>query len=160
MLFYTPDDYNKYDVLNVPLSLVMVNLYLLKHYFIFAFPVMVQLPMISIVAQSLEQIIPSQNYSNGALLYSCIPALLVLVSMVRRVPSTGSFLRWVWQHGRRLLLLSLALEMGVISLSIGLHLQKLTEVSLAFLYIDMWLILFLLKSRHVKDVFTEFPQPK
>ena len=160
MIFYTPDDYNKYDVLNVPFSLVIVNLYLLKHYFIFAFPVMVQLPMISIVAQSLEQVIPSKNYSNGALLYSCIPALLVIISMARRVPSAGSFLRWVWRNGRGLLLLSLILEIGLISLSVWLRIQKLNEVSLAFLYIDGLLIFFLFKYQRLVDVFAEFPQPK
>jgi hypothetical protein len=160
MIFYTPDDYNKYDVLNVPLSLVIVNLYLLKHYFIFAVPVMAQLPMISLVAQSLEQVIPSQNDSNGALLYSCIPALLVFISMTRRLPSTGVFLRWVWQHGRGLLLLGLVLEIGLILLYFRFQLQKLNEMNLAFLYIDSCLILFLLKSQRIRDVFTEFPQPK
>ena len=160
MILYTPDDYNKYDVLNVPLSLVIINLYLLKHYFIFAFPVMAQLPMISLVAQSLEPVIPSKNYSNGALLYSCIPALLVFISTARRLPSTGAVLRWVWQHGRGLLLLSLVLEMGLILWYFGLQLQKLNEVSLAFLYIDSCLILFLLKSQRIRDVFSEFPQPK
>lgn len=160
MIIYTPDDYNKYDVLNVPLSLVIVNLYLLKHYFIFALPIMAQLPMINLVAQSLEQVIPSKNYSNGALLYACIPALLVFISMARRLPSTGAFLRWVWQHGRGLLLLSLVLEISLILLYLGFHLQSLNEMSLAFLYIDSCLILFLLKSQRIIDIFNEFPLPK
>lgn len=158
MILYTPDDYNKYDVLNVPLSLVIVNLYLLKHYFIFAVPVMAKLPIIGMVAHSLEQVIPSQNYSNGALLYSCIPALLVFISMARRLPSTGAWLRWVWQHGRGLLILGLVLEIGLTLWYFWFNLQKLNEVNLAFLYIDICLILFLLKSQRIRDVFTEFPQ--
>ena len=155
--FYTPDDYNKYNVLNVPPSLLWANLYLLKHYLIFAVPFFAKIPLISKIAKPLSNVIPSEEYSGVLLLYSCIPALLVLVSMARRLPHSQDYMRWIWKRGRQLLLTSIILEMVIIAIYLLLEIQKFSSVTLAFLYIDVVLIVFLFKSRRVNDALAEFP---
>lgn len=158
MILYTPDDYNQHNVLHVPTTLVLISFYLLKHYLIFALPMMANLPMIQKVARPLLTLMPSHEYTSGALLYSCIPALLVIISMARRLPKTGPFLRWIWHRGRLLLLSSLGLEIGFILLYVALGIKKFNEVSLMFIYIDVVIIVYLFKSERIHDVFTEFPK--
>jgi len=156
-LFYTPDDYNQYNVLNVPLSLVLANLYLLKHYLIFAIPFFAKIPLINRIADPLNNVIPSEEYSGILLLFSCVPALLVVISMARRLPPSGDYLRWIWKRGRQLLLSSIILEMLIIATYLLLEIKKFSSVTLIFLYIDAVLIVFLFKSKRVNDAFAEFP---
>lgn len=150
MMKYGFEDYNEYNILKIPLSLVLVDLYLLKHFVFFVLPIISSIPFLVKFAHEQFHI---------ALLFSGIPALLVFVSMLRRVPKTRSFmLRWLWQKGRLLLLLSLVLELGLLSLFIVLGMNALNEASLMFLYLDVVFIFFMVKSQRVRDVFAEFPK--
>jgi hypothetical protein len=155
--FYTPDDYNQYNVLDVPFSLVLANVYLLKHYLIVAIPFFAKVPFINIAALPLANVLPSQGQSNMLLLYSCIPALLVGISMARRLPHSGDYLRWIWQRGRLLLLSSIILEMLISIIYVLLEINTFSTSTLIFLYIDAVLIVFLFKSQRAKDAFAEFP---
>ncbi len=156
---YNPVDYNQYEVLKIPLFLILATFYLLKHYLIIALPIMAHIPIIGMVIQPLIQVMPSEQYSSGALLYSCIPALLVTISMAGRKPTASSWLRWIWQRGRWFLLSTAVLEIGLFILYIVLGIKKLNEVLLMFIYIDFVLIIYLLRSQRVRDVFAQFPVP-
>jgi len=159
MIRYTPDDYNQYDVLKIPLFLVLANFYLLKHYLIIALPIMAHIPMIGRVIQPLIQIMPSSQFSSGALLYSCIPALLVIISMAGRKPTAAPWLRWIWQRGQWFLLLTIVLEIAFFAWYIVQGTKKLNEVNLMFIYLDLVLIFYLMKSQRVRDAFAQFPVP-
>ena len=156
---YNPVNYNQYEVLKIPLFLIFTTFYLLKHYLIIALPIMAHIPIIGMVVQPLIQVMPSEQYSSGALLYSCIPALLVIISMAGRKPTASSWLRWIWQKGRWFLLLTAVLEIGLFILYIVLGIKKLNEVLLMFIYIDFVLIIYLLRSQWVREVFAQFPVP-
>lgn len=160
MINYTPDNYNQYGVLKPPLFLILAILYLLKHYFIIAFPIMAYIPMIGMVIQPLIQIMPSTQYSSGALLYSCIPALLVFISMAMRKPTAGVWLAWIWKKSKWLLLSSIVLEMALFSLYIVLNIKRLNEVILMFMYIDVVLMIYMMRSQWVQDVIAQFPVPE
>ena len=160
MINYTPDNYNQYDVLKLPSFLVLTTIYLLKHYFIFAFPIMAHIPIIGRVIQPLIQVMPSAQYSSGALLYSCIPALLVLISMAKRKPTAAAWLGWIWKRSKWLLLSSIVLEIALFSLYIVLDIKKLNEVILMFIYIDVVLIIYLIRSQRARDAIAEFPEKK
>ncbi len=150
MTRYRFEDYNEYNVLKIPLNLISVNLYLLKHFLIFVLPMISTIPVLVKFAHEQFSLV---------LLLSCIPAALVIVGMVRRVPKTRSrIIRWIWRKGLFLLLSSLVLEIGFIVLYAVLAIKKFNEVSLMFVYIDAVLIIFLVKSQRVRDVFTEFPE--
>jgi len=147
---YGFEDYNEYNVLKIPLLLVLVNLYLLKHFLIFVLPMISPIPVVKEFAH--EQF-------SLALLFSGIPAALVIGGMFRRIPKTRSvIIRWIWQWGRLLLLSSLVMEVGFIILYVVLGFSKFNGVSLTFIYVDVVLTIFLLKSRRVRDVFAEFPE--
>lgn len=156
-IIYTPDDYNQFNVLNIPRLVIVITLYSLKHYLLFAIPIMAYLPILQRVAQPLLKVMPSTDYSNGALLFSCLPALLVLISMARRRPEANIWLKRFWHHGRGLLLFSLILEIVIWLFEIIFWQQKLNEMILMFLYINVVFIIYLLRSQRTKDVFAEFP---
>ncbi|HDN26154.1 MAG TPA: DUF2919 family protein, partial [Thioploca sp.] len=81
MTRYSFEDYNEYNVLKIPLTLILVNLYLVKHFLIFVLPMISTIPVLVKFAHEQFSI---------ALLLSSIPAALVIVGMVRRVPNTRS----------------------------------------------------------------------
>jgi hypothetical protein len=146
---YSFEDYNEYNVLKIPLTLVLVNFYLLKQVLIFVLPLISSVPFLLKFAH--EQF-------SVALLFSSLPAALVIVGMLRRAPKTRSpIIRRIWRWGRFLLLSTLVLEIGFIILYIVLGIKKIDGVSLIFVYIDVVLIIFLAKSQRVRDVFAEFP---
>jgi hypothetical protein len=150
MTKYRFEDYNEYNVLKIPLLLILVNIYLLKQFLIFALPMISTIPFLVKFAH--------QQFSIPLVL-SGIPALLMIVAMLRRIPKTRSrILRKIWGWGKTLLLSSLVLEMGFIILYIVLGLKTFNETSLIFLYLDLVFIIYLLKSQRVRDVFAEFPE--
>lgn len=147
---YSFEDYNEHNVLKIPLTLVLVNLYLLKHFFIFILPIISQIPWLVKFAH--------ENF-NLSLLLSSLPAVLVMVGMSRRLPKTRSpIIRWLWRQGRWLFLLNLVLEISLIILYVALEIKKFNEASLIFLYTDVVLIIFLFRSARVRDIFAEFPE--
>lgn len=158
-LKYTLEDYNHHGVLHVPLWLVILVIYLLKHWLIAAFPLLEKTPVINAAFIGFPMELLPTEHSSPLLLYTCIPTLLVAVSMARRLPTTRSpFLRWVWQNGRAFLLTSLYLELGLLVLYLALGTRELDGVLLTFMYFDGVSIVYLMRSRRVQDVFAEFPK--
>ncbi len=149
---YGFDDYNEYNILKIPLPVVLINIYLLKNFLIFVLPMISPIPIVKDFAHEQFSI---------ALLFSGIPAAMVIGGMLRRIPETRSvIIRWIWGWGRMLLLASLVMEIGFIILYVVLGLSKFNGVSLAFIYIDLVLMIFLVKSQRMRDVFAEFPEPE
>jgi hypothetical protein len=146
---YRFEDYNQYNVLKIPLMLVLTSIYLLKQLVIFILPMISAIPVLVKFAH---------QHFTIALLLSSLPVIPVLIAMLMRAPKTKSTLiRWIWQNSRLFLLSSLALEILSIVLYVVFEIKKFNEVSLIFLYIDAILIIYLFKSQRVRDVFAEFP---
>ena len=149
---YSFEDYNEFNVLKIPLLLLLLNFYLLKQIVLLGLLFALSIPFLNQFANT---------HFSLVLLLSSIPAILVLASVSKRIPKTRSrIIKWIWRWGRFLLLSSLGLEIGFIILYITLGIQKLNEVNLMFLYIDTVFILYLIKSQRVQDVFAEFPEKK
>ena len=147
---YRFDAYNEDNVLKIPLFLILINLYLLKQVLIFVFPLISSIPFLVSFAHEHFHIL---------LLCSNLPAAFVLLSLLKRAPQTRSALiRWIWHKGRELLLSSLILECLILVLFVMLGLKHLNEVSLMFIYIDILLMIFMMKSQRIRDVFSEFPE--
>ncbi len=145
---YSFEDYNEDNVLKIPYLLVVLNIYLLKQFVIFLLPMISSIPYFKILAHEQFHI---------ALLTSSLPAVFVMISMIRRVPSTKSVLLiWFWKNGSNLLLFSLISELLLLSLFIKFEVLQLYGMNLMFIYIDVVFIVYLLRSTRVRDVFAEF----
>lgn len=97
--------------------------------------------------------------SSKPLLASDIPGALVLMASVKRTPEAGSAIRWIWNHGKWLLALSLSISMAV---TIYLHMEDIAAIEKPtpwVLVINTLFGFYVMKSRWVKDIFSDFPQP-
>jgi hypothetical protein len=84
----------------------------------------------------------------------------VLYSLVRRLPSASRPVRWIWAHGRALLVLSVLADLALAALSI----RGFSELGDALPAIcagiaDAYFLLYLLAARRIRDTFTDFPPP-
>ncbi len=151
MLKYSFEDYNEYNVLKIPSLLIFLNLYLLKYIVIFILPMVSTIPAVKEFAHEQFTVF---------LLLPAIPAFIVLISMVKRVPKSRyiQIIKRIWELGRWLLLSGVILEIIIISLYLLLGIKTFDEALLIFLYVDAMVVLYLLKSQRVHDVFAEFPE--
>ncbi len=148
-MIYTPDDYNQYDVLNVPASFTLANFYMLKHFIIFVLPM---------VAKTMPEVVKfAHTQLSVTLMIVSIPATFVLFGMVRRVPHAGKIPRLLWKNAKILLFSSLFVEMVIIIAFAFLKIKTFSATSLLFLYIDTVIIIYLWRSKRLKDVLAEFP---
>ncbi len=145
---YNFEDYNEYNVLKIPTVLIILNIYLLKQFVIFLLPMISSIPFFTTLAHEEFHI---------ALLTVSLPALFVIMSMIRRVPSTKSVvLIWFWKHAKNLLLFSLIADLLLVSLFIKFDLKQFTGFNLIFIYLDVIFIIYLIRSKRIIDVFAEF----
>jgi len=88
-----------------------------------------------------------------------LPALMtlpVLWAAFRRVPDAGAPFRWIWTHGRALLLLAVVADAGLNVLA-GLRAGDATLALLLCGAFDLYFGLYLLFARRVRDSFADFP---
>jgi len=146
---YNFEDYNEYNVLKIPFILIVLNIYLFKQFVIFLLPMISPIPFFKALTHEQFHI---------ALLSVSLPAVFVLMSMIRRVPSTKSVLLiWFWKNAKNLLLFSLISDLLLVSLFIKFDLQHFTGFNLMFIYLDVIFIVYLIRSQWIIDVFAEFP---
>ncbi|MDM8546302.1 DUF2919 family protein [Candidatus Venteria ishoeyi] len=148
---YGIDDYNDFNVLKTPWLLLLITIYLAKY------PLLLMVPYIPRVDIGHLETFFSQNITIYNLLSSIPAILLLLVMTAKRKPKAGERARWIWQHGKILLLVSVAIEISTILISILIGFFKLNEVVLIFIYLDFVIVFFLLKSRYIVDLFNSFP---
>jgi hypothetical protein len=109
----------------------------------------------------LEGFLPSGDHPMSIGLTG-LPALLVLYARVRRSSKAGNFVRWIWRNGRALLGLSAVLELGSGALLIYANSGQSHDGDLfrfGLMILDTYILLYVSISRHVKDVFSDFPVP-
>jgi len=98
-------------------------------------------------------------------LYSLPPSLIaaaVLFALARRSPRASSSTRWIWAHGRMLLAASAALDLVLVVVSTPLGHGEITEqtkLPLLAVIFDLYFFAYILSARHVRAVFSDFPDP-
>lgn len=160
-------DLNKYNswfydddfCLKPPVLLTAATVYLCRSFLI----------MLLIVAASvrgrtgggMETFLPGGDHPMSVGL-TAIPAMLVLYARMRRIPRAGNVVRWIWKHGRLLLASSAAMEIAASAFLLYTNVGQARDsdmMRMAFLFLDVYILLYVLISKHVKDVFSDFPPP-
>ncbi|MCP4699365.1 MAG: DUF2919 domain-containing protein [Gammaproteobacteria bacterium] len=150
---YTPDDYNQHDVLKTPALLILILLYQSKHVLFVLLP---NLPRMGEMQRFLD-LLEIASFDWG-LLFSSLPAVAILVITInKRVPKAGLWPRWIWKRGRTLVILLSVLEIGLLALYVAIGKREFNEAMLVLWYIDLLLLIYLFRSKRVRDVFNEFP---
>ena len=101
--------------------------------------------------------------SNWFFIISDTPAALVLLAVGHRLPEAHPVMRWIWLHGKHLLISSYILGICVfLCLNYTIIQSQDTNnifLALTLLVTDILIIAMIFKSELIKDIFSEFPPP-
>lgn len=116
---------------------------------------------VTFVPRSGEAINVLRDFVQPLFLVADLPALMVLLIALRRRPSSPAWMRRVWGWGRQLLALSAALHLGLWAARFGaVHRWNsfaLNEGVVLVLVLDATILVYLLSSPLLRDLFREFP---
>ena len=147
--------YNQYGVLR-PNWLVKLNLiFLCRHLLLLlAFGGM---NFKGKVGPEMEHLLPLLDRT---FIITDIPALMVLIVMGTRQPGASAANRWIWRHGRYLILGSIGAFFLIIGVRHGVNQTPLEAVEWAVIAVNIAAAIYIVKSAYIGDLFAEFPQPR
>lgn len=101
--------------------------------------------------------------SNWFFIITDFPAAMVFLVTGHRLPEAKKVMRWIWNHGKYLLVTSYALGIYVFLYLNHAHIQYEDSNSIILastvLGPDILIIFVIIKSELIKDIFSEFPNP-
>jgi len=99
--------------------------------------------------------------SNWLFIITDFPAALVLLATGHRLPEALGVMRWIWNHGKYMLVTSYVTGIFVfLYLNQSLIKNPFTDNNIlltTILCLDILIIIFIIKSELIKDIFNEFP---
>jgi len=153
MLKYSALHYDERLLLKVPPLLWLSILYGIRHFFIVGAAKLMPMDIVTVPWINMQASI--------YFMLTDLPAVLVLLAIGHRVPNGVKFMRWVWKHGRWLLMSS---YMAGIVLFAYLNNEILFDPDswdfmdgLFVVMIDFAFVGYLVRSELVRDVFNDFP---
>lgn len=93
-------------------------------------------------------------------MYSDIPALLVLLAMLGRHPSSGKPIRLLWRSGRTLLLISAGAYLFLLGRHLGPDPMRYGWMVWLMILGSAAAIAYIFLSPYARAVFREFPEPE
>lgn len=140
--------------LKVPWTLWIVMVFLVRHLLLLG---------VTFMPTTGEEIKVLRELIHPQYLPADIPAALVLFLAMRRRPECGDWPRRLWRHGRWLLMASAAgylLLLGLTLVGGGQPLQiTVDEWILASVLLNVWILVYLVRSPLLRDLFADFPDP-
>lgn len=151
---YGPESYNRYLTLKVPVLLIIVMIYAVRHILVV---VLVYNP------KFLSAFLFMRGLFEPWYVVADLPALMVMAAWWQRRPNRKILWKRVWGIGRVLLTLSLALQLIMISIAGGMeligvyYLDEGERIVIASMVLNLLAIYYIWRSTRVRDTFTEFP---
>jgi hypothetical protein len=102
-----------------------------------------------------------RGYWSAQTLLPSLAALPVFYCLFRRVPKASGPVRWIWRHGRALLIVSAGIDLVLSALQL-LHSPTLGDepiFPLSTAAVDVYFLVYLLAARRARDTFLDFPLP-
>ena len=143
--------------LKPPLMLWVVLLYLARAFVI---------PFISGVSSmggSGDASAATRGYFSVEDFVSSALALIVLVTYFRRTPTASELWRRLWGYGRIILAAAAVVDLGVSAFrfsQVAGSEQWHAQLLLLACCVDAYILVYLFRSRRVRDVFNDFPSPQ
>jgi hypothetical protein len=154
----TPYPAFRYDedlVLKVPLALWLSILFLVRHFLLLG---VTFIPGTGDMTDYLRDLVEPLFLASDA------PAAAVLLAAVRRRSSASRPIRALWAQGRTLLAISAASYLVVLGAALAVSARPLAlsvnEFLIASVFVHTLILVFLARSRLIKDVFAAFPRAR
>ncbi len=153
---YDLDAYTDEGTLKIPPTLWLVLGYLGRH---LLFIVIGGVSTFTGRKLSSSTIDYSPLFSNEMLLLASLPAIIVIVTAFRRLPSAGAVARKIWRNGRSVLVASVILDLLIVWMTSPRQLHAISALQVAFVIVDVYVLIYLFRSTRVGDTFADFPAP-
>lgn len=154
---YSPSSYDDHFCLKPPLLLWLAALYLSRAFVL----------LLASNLATLSRVRPETvaMLRDAVSVWALVPSLIaapVLYALVFRAPSSKKLVRWIWAHGRSILVLAAILDC-ITSVAgsgvIGGDVSDLAAAPLLTALFDAYFLVYILVTRRIRDVFTDFPPP-
>lgn len=90
--------------------------------------------------------------------FACIPALFMVLVLLRRKADAANWVRRGWHKGRLILLTATVLQVAAIAVGGISHEFNMHTATLIVLIIHFYIFVYLFRTQRVKDVFSMFPE--
>lgn len=91
---------------------------------------------------------------------ACIPALFMVLVLLKRKAGAANWVRRGWHSGRMILLTATVLQVAAIAVGSISHEFNMHTAVLIVLIIHFYIFVYLFRTQRVKDVFSMFPENK
>ncbi len=147
--------YNQYGVLRPSWLVKLILFFLCRHLLLLlAFGAM---NFKGKAGAEMEHLLPLLD---RAYIITDIPALMVLFVMGARRPDASAATRWIWRHGRYLILGSVGLFLLILGVRHGVNQTPLEAIEWAVIAVNIAAATYITKSAYIRDLFTDFPPPR
>ncbi len=155
---YDPSSYDGNFCLKPPALLWLAVLYLSR-------------ALVLIIASDVARIARIGNdvattLSGAASVYALVPSLIaapLLYALIFRAPTSPKPVRWIWAHGRTILILAAILDCAASVTASGVIAGDVADLSAGLLLaavFDVYFLVYVAATPRVRDVFADFPPPE
>lgn len=107
----------------------------------------------------LKDVVDSETLWRGCL--AATPAALVLYALLARAPTAPAFARWIWRHGRALLVFAALFYIGLAAAQLGYDPRRWLDagslLTKGVVLAELGTIGYLFLSSRVRQAFLDFP---
>lgn len=83
-----------------------------------------------------------------------LPALILIIAWIKRIPAAGNSIRWIWARGRWFIATSAVFDLSV---RLATTANLLKGFTVAACLLDFYILVYLFVSGQARDVFSDFP---
>jgi hypothetical protein len=154
---YSASSYDDNFCLKPPVLLWLAVLYLSRAFLLLVIYVVSSMSLSRVNPQAVAELRGTVS------IYAFIPALVaapVLYGLLCRGPSSGGLVRWLWSHGRTILMLATVVDAAISIGSSGIIGGDAGDLNAAFLVatlFDAYFLVYIFATRRIRDVFADFP---
>lgn len=149
---YPASAYDNKLNLKPSIGMWLVIVFLLKPYLVM---------LVSLANRSNRTELISLVYDHSGVLamaeLAALPALAVVIAWVKRNSGASRIIRWIWNNGRSLLILSTLFNVAILAISTEWRVDEFGFFIVLQMILSAFVLFYLWRSDRVRDTFNDFP---
>lgn len=155
---YDFTDYDKYLSLKINFELWLIIAYFLRPLILEISSFQMGRGAKSSSVSGLKDLVYPDDFGLFLAFLTTIPVFLVIFAYMKRKPEAQDYIRTLWRHGGKLLVLTAVLNVLIVFAPFILNMaHRINPMGWGQLVIAACIIVYLATSRRVKDTFADFP---
>ena len=155
---YNFTDYDKYLSLKINFELWLIIAYFLRPLILKISTIQMGRGAKSDSVSGLKDLVYPGDFGFFLAILATLPVFLVIFAYMKRKPEAPDYIRTLWRHSGKLLVLTAVLNVVVVFVPFILNMAyRINLMGWGQLVIAACIIAYLVTSRRVKDTFADFP---